>query len=336
MAAAEGMGSRPAGNSGTAGGMSGLDVDAGIEIPSVKPGARGSVSEADQESFAGDPGLGFMSEQLGEMADIQSKRLRTWMGVAVLGWGAAIAFAVMAYRASLVVMGFRFPYVLASNGTVQLVSAWPEGAPALGIQKYEKWVVEYMVRRFLEARYGASQYHARNIWPAFQAFWLRPADIPAHNEYSQNALMECLKGDTYWQVVDRSILFDRVQPLPDNSGTLYDATVEFLIYQRKNVTDEVVKVQAYKARMRFTLGTPFGETDKARLDLWGKINPLHFTLVDNVESAPVTVSGVTDVPVGGVAPVTGGAAPAWGASAPVAAPPPPPPGPLKLDGTQPR
>jgi hypothetical protein len=313
--------------------IGGFSVDDGIDIPDPGGKVGGHVSDADRESFSDDPGLTFMTEQLGEVGDLQRKRVRTWQGVAFIGWGVAVLFATLFFKLGLVVMGFRFPYVLASNGTVQLVSAWPEGAPGLGIQKYEKWVVEYMVRRFLEARYGASQYHARNIWPTFQAFWLRPSDIPAHNDYSQAALMECLKSDTYWQVVDRSILFDRVQPLPDGGGTLYDATVEFLIYQRKNVTDEVVKVQAYKARMRFTLGTPFGETDKARLDLWGKINPLHFTLVDTVESAPVTVSGVTDGTAAVAAPVSKGAAPSWGSTT-VALPPPPPP--AKPDGTQPR
>jgi len=328
----EGGGMESHGKAGTGPGLGlgGLDVDAGIDITvrSGKPGkSLNGISEADQESFSDDPALGFMSEQLGEVADAKAKRIRIWIAVAFIGWAVAGLFGYQNYKFASMLMNYRFPYVLASNGTVQLVSGWPEGAGTVGIQKYEKWVVEYMVRRFLEARYGASTYHARNIWPTFQAFWLRPMDLQAHNDYSQPALAECLKSDTYWQVVDRSILFDRVDPLKNGEGTLYDATVEYLVYQRKNVTDEVVKVQAYKARMRFTMGTPYGETDKARLALWGRINPLHFTLVDNVDSAPVTISNNAE----GFAGMTprGQAASTWN---PTPAPPPVPPPPTGLVG----
>lgn len=268
----------------------GLDPDAGLDgldsdfDASGRP--VGAVSEADQETFAGDPALNASGEVFGEVQSERIKRLRLMTFLAASGWVLAGFFGYGFYRASARWMEWRFPYLLDSNGTVQLVSAWPEDDK---VTPYSRNAVLGVVRSFVDQRYGASLYHARNIWPHFQAFWLRPQDVGDFNGYTEEALREMATKNAYRRVTPRLIRVDRATPLEDGKGILYDVNVEFQADDLRLDTNELLRSQRYALRLRFTLGTPFGETDKDRLELWGRYNGLHFVLVDRYEAVPITV-----------------------------------------------
>lgn len=272
--------------------------DGDPELQRWADASEGGVTEADRESFADDPALGIVSEQIGEVHGARERVLRQRTILLVAGWVVACFFAVAYYRVSSQMMKFRFPYVLAQGGTVRLVNALPDPEGDRG--SYDRWVPEAVLRDFVERYYSASRSHSRDVWPGLDAFWLRPQDRQKFAAYSQAALSECLKAGTRRKVVPRVVYVRRSQPIPGGGpGRVLDGEAEFDIEERGEISDELIRSQRYRLNVRFTLGTPFGTDKEAEITLWGQNNPMHFTLVDSFEAVPMGMDRSGDpLPIG--------------------------------------
>lgn len=258
-------------------------------------GGRG-LSEADREVFAQDAAFGIAREKLSADADAR-------MVVARVGWFAAFVFAVafgvtltLFAKSSMAWSNARLPFVWANaQGTTQLVSnatvdrTW-EGIPDV--------VVQSELRKFLDMRYGSSSYHVRQFWGPLTTYWLSRAQT---NDFlrEMKPIFDDLQREGYWRRIQvRSIQFDKKSPA-ENGGTRYLAQIEYLASDMRAEDSEARRMQLYKLKLDFNVGTPPGATDPNQLVLWAQNNPINFRVLESFRSDPVEIPMGAPVPVPG-------------------------------------
>lgn len=245
------------------------------------------LSEADREALLrDDPHLSLLQEHYSAEADQKVRSVRVWIFVAILFFLGMIFFAYSAVKVQTTWMSYRPGFIWANaQGTPMLVTAETKDKSYDAIPDS---VVNATIMEYLDMRYGVSEYHSRVLWPRMMTYWLKPTEVRSFFERTSQDLLAYRKENLWRRVTISYIQVDKRDPI-SGGGTRYDAQVEFLTDDLKADEGEPKRTQWWRIRLSFTLGTPYGVTDREQFERVSKFNPLNWRNVTVYEPVSIAV-----------------------------------------------